>query len=316
MLQIKKTQQRNLDIICEEHYSELRKNILAKLSKLNKRQSDFIIPNLKRILTGKPADLYKVHGEFIHFCKEPGRNSLKKPNRKLNLIFDYRGFTRKSAGCYCGYDLAKKIDIKTCPYCNRNYTVTVGEGKSRVVRPDFDHFFPKSQYPLLALSFYNLIPSCSICNRTIKNQATIVYGKYVHPYEEGYDEALKINYLPSNADSAVGLKANYKVLTLLNPTDPPKAIRCEESFKLFKLKEIYEESHSGEIADIIKKYYVSGGGYLETLHKSFPNLGSMDELFRIAFGGYYHNDDFEKRPLSKLTRDVVDQLSFTFPTLV
>jgi hypothetical protein len=44
-------------------------------------------------------------------------------------------------------------------------------------------------------------------------------------------------------------------------------------------------------------------------------LGEIDELYRISFGNYYHEDDFDKRPLSKLTKDVVEQLVFTFPGL-
>ena len=86
-------------------------------------------------------------------------------------------------------------------------------------------------------------------------------------------------------------------------------------FILFKLKEIYQESHGGEIADIVRKHVVSNGMYLEKMKNAFPGLGGIDELYRIAFGNFYHEDDFEKRPLSKLTRDVVDQLMFTLPVL-
>lgn len=78
------------------------------------------------------------------------------------------------------------------------------------------------------------------------------------------------------------------------------------------LKEIYEESHNGEIAEIIRKYHISGGKYLEQLQIAFPMLGSINELYRIAFGNFYYEDDFEQRPLSKMTKDIVDQLAFSF----
>jgi len=35
--------------------------------------------------------------------------------------------------------LAKKLDVRTCPYCNRQYTFTVEVG-TRDIRPEFDHF--------------------------------------------------------------------------------------------------------------------------------------------------------------------------------
>jgi hypothetical protein len=316
MIQINTTLLRNLDKICEEHYNELQASITAKLPGLAVRQRTFITANLKRILTSKPDELIKVNNEFRTFCTAPGSGKLKHIYKGLSSVFNYKWFTKKDATHYCGYDLATKLNVKTCPYCNRNYTVTVADGKSRIVRPDFDHFFPHKQYQLLALSFYNLIPSCLICNRTIKNQAKIVYGKYIHPYEEGFNDALKINYFPRDVDSSVGIKTNFEILTLPNSLQPQKAKKCQNSFNLFKLKEIYKESHNGEIADIIRKHYISSGKYLEELQKAFPAIGTIDELYRLAFGNYYFEDDFDKRPLSKLTKDVVEQLVFTYPGLL
>jgi len=313
MIQIRSTILRNLDKICDEHYNSLQAVVTAKLASLAVRQRNFISLNLKRILTSKPDELARVNEEYKLHCRTAPGRKMKNIYKGLNSAFDYRRFSKKEATYYCGYDLAQKLNMKTCPYCNRNYTVSIANGRARVVRPDFDHFFPKKQYPLLALSFYNLIPSCPVCNRTIKNQATIVYGRYIHPYEEGYSDALKINFFPNDVDSSIGIRTNYQILTISNPIQPIKATKCQESFKLFKLKEIYEESHNGEIADIIRKHYISSGKYLEELQKAFPAIGSIDELYRLAFGNYYFEDDFEKRPLSKLTKDVVDQLIFSYP---
>lgn len=315
MIQIKPTLLRNLDKIAEEHYQGVKSYVEANTSKLRTRQYTFITANLKDIITGKPKELASLYERYKTFCGKPGRERLKNIKQRLPLVFNYRWFTAKNAAHYNGYELAQKLSVNTCPYCNRNYTVTVAKGRDRTVRPDFDHFFPKSQYPLFALSFYNLIPSCATCNRTIKNQATIVYGKYIHPYEEGFDTALKINYFPKDTDSSLGIKTNMEIIASPNPLEPVKSVQCSNSFELFKLKEIYAESHGGEIADIIRKHVISNGKYLETMAKAFPKLGSINELYRIGFGNYYNQDDFEKRPLSKLTRDVVEQLVFSFPAL-
>jgi hypothetical protein len=291
----------------------LREIITPNLSntKLSIRQREFILENLKNILVSKPKELEAINKEYEAYCTASGKHKIKNTKRGLSSVFNYKWFTRTNSRYYCGYDLAKKLNVKTCPYCNRNYTVTIAEGRKKIARPDFDHFFPHKQYPLLALSFYNLIPSCSICNRTLKNQAKIVYGKYIHPYEEGYGNALKFNYFANDVDSSVGIKTNYEIETINDPFEPLKAKKCLESFNLFKLKEIYKESHNGEIADIVRKHYISNGKYLEILNIAFPSLGGIDELYRIAFGNYYFEDEFEKRPLSKLTKDVVEQLAFT-----
>ncbi len=315
MIQINSTSERNLIKICEDHFDGIQPKILAGIKMLGKRQKDFITNNLHDIVVSKPEDLFRLNKEFIVYCKnKAGRYPIKNPNKGLKKVFNYAWFTQTNAKHYCAYDLAKNLNYKTCPYCNRNYTVTVVEKGKRIVRPDFDHFFPKDKYPLLTLSFYNLIPSCPLCNRSVKGAATIVYGKYLHPYEEGYGTALKINYFPLDTDSAHGIKSNFKILTMLNPMESTKAIRCENNFKLFKLKEIYEESHCGEIADIVRKHIVSNGKYLEVLHKAFPKLGTFHELYKIAFGNYYDELHFEKRPLSKLTKDIVEQLVFSIPT--
>lgn len=57
---------------------------------------------------------------------------------------------------YGSYKFVETLDLKTCPYCNRNYTFIVDE-ESGKLRPELDHFYPKSIYPFLAMSFYNLI---------------------------------------------------------------------------------------------------------------------------------------------------------------
>ncbi|HWK07390.1 MAG TPA: hypothetical protein VNS58_27345 [Puia sp.] len=315
MIQIKPSFTRDIDALCLEHYNLLQAELTTNLPKLKTRQKAYIAGHLKEILTSKPGDLFKINKEFKEYCKK-GAYKIKNPTVGLQKVFNYNWFSNKKATYYCAYDLAKKLNVNVCPYCNRNYTVTVSEGGKRTVRPDFDHFFPKKEYPLLALSFYNLVPSCLICNRSIKNQADVVSGKFVHPYVEGFGSTLKFNHIPQNTDSAVGIKTDHTIFPITNPLEPEKGKRCLNSFELFKLKEIYEKSHTGEISELIRKHHISGGKYLENLHKSFPGLGSVEELYRIAFGNYYHEEDHEKRPLSKLTRDTVEQLLFTYPTSV
>lgn len=305
---------RGLDGIAREHYNELSPLILGRLGGLRVRQKSFIIANLKRILIGKPNDLALLKQEYINHCTGPGASRLRLHtiNRGLVSVFNYKHFTVTKATYYCGYDLAKKLKVNTCPYCNRNYTVTIAR-KKRTTRPDFDHFLPKKNNPLLALSFYNLIPSCLVCNRSVKNQNPVAYGEFIHPYEEGFDTAAKFNVLPLNADSAVGLGNSFSVDLEYNMLEPVKSDRCKKSFDLFQLKEIYAESHGGEIADIIRRHHISSGRYLEELHSAFPRLGTIEELYSVAFGNVYHEDDFITRPLSKLTRDVVEQLTFLNP---
>lgn len=49
--------------------------------------------------------------------------------------------------------------IEVCPYCGNDKVI-----ESRRSKNEIDHFLPKRKYPILALSYYNLIPSCHFCN--------------------------------------------------------------------------------------------------------------------------------------------------------
>jgi hypothetical protein len=313
MVQIKSTGDRDLDKLSQEHYDSVKLSITRKINGLKGKQwlKDFLNKNLATIIKGRPKELISINRKYkLARTKNSRRPALI--DNAIKEVFDYNwlaGNKKRS------YDFAQRLQVNTCPYCNRNYTVTVLEQGNGIVRPDFDHFFAKSKFPLLALSFYNLIPSCPICNRSIKGSQETVYNKYIHPYEESYDAALKINYVGKDADSMIGVKRNLEITVLLAGTDKRKAKRCNNSFKLFKLKEIYQFSHLDEIADIIRKYHVSGGTYLEVLHKQFKQLGTLPELYKIGFANYYNEEDFGKRPLAKLTKDIVEQLSFVIPKI-
>ena len=147
-----------------EHYLGLKDNILNK--RLNKHCNEnelksFIEEQLEIILCGGINDLLMLHKKIKEIPSYDGFKPI------LKNIFNYDWF-RGRKRLYNGYSLANNLQIDCCPYCNRNYTsshsVSVKEGKMKYVFPEFDHFLPQKEYPLLALSFYNLIPSCNICN--------------------------------------------------------------------------------------------------------------------------------------------------------
>lgn len=66
------------------------------------------------------------------------------------------------------------LRLNVCPYCGRNFI----NQKSGVA---LDHYFPISQYPLLAVSLYNLIPCCHSCNLS-KHDIDDVESKLPSPY--------------------------------------------------------------------------------------------------------------------------------------
>jgi len=215
---------------------------------------------------------------------------------ELKPIFKYTGgFARKNAK-YSAYDLANSLNIQTCVYCNRIYTKTV-INPHKITRPEFDHWFPKSTYPLLALSFYNLIPSCHVCNSSVKSTALMNTDDYLHPY------------IPENID----LKFSYWIKSL-NRYDfkikRDSGTKEDNTVKAFKIEEIYA-THRDEINDLVKLRRLYSVDYLlklKGLLSSVDSNVSMEEVYRLAFGTHYQEKNYTKRPLSKMKRDILEEL--------
>lgn len=80
--------------------------------------------------------------------------------------------------------IIEAMGIRTCAYCNMQYALTIDHSKGLY---ELDHRFPKSKYPYLCITFYNLQPSCPTCNHG-KNNATADFGLYttdsneLHPF--------------------------------------------------------------------------------------------------------------------------------------
>ena len=181
----------------EHHIKCLTPKILKSVSDSNNSgiKSFLTEDKIKCILGGLPEELLQLNQLFFQnvienfkiedweaynritktrdFSQEENRlkNIFDNVYNEIEKIFSYKKFTTKKKKEYDAYDLAKNLDIPTCPYCNRTYTKTViTKNREKIIRPEFDHWFPKNQYPLLALSFYNLIPSCHICNSNVKGE--------------------------------------------------------------------------------------------------------------------------------------------------
>jgi len=277
---------------------------------------------IEKILINEPQKIYQIH---LLFIREVIKSSLiefllylkikKKRNRSvieqslvtrydtiyefLKIIFDYDTFSKKSNNKYCAYDLAEKLDIPICPYCNRMYTKTVVK-PTKITRPAFDHWYSKSAFPLLALSFYNLIPSCNVCNSSVKGSDLFNLKTHFHPYStvQKDEKILDFKYSYEHRDYS-----SFK-FKIINKNDFSK-----NSTEAFKLKEIYE-THEDEIADLRRLRDVYSEKYLEMLKKNIlkGTSTSDEEIYRLAFGTHVDETKFDRRPLSKMKKDILEEL--------
>jgi len=276
---------------------------------------------IRRVLSDLPLSLEKHHLEYLNdvhalsvhdwqnYLFAKGLSTRKRSIAQTTLIndietrvdelapiFKYTGNFATKSTPYSAYNLAANLNINTCVYCNRIYTKTV-INPHKITRPEFDHWYPKSTYPLLALSFYNLIPSCHICNSSVKSNTLMNTTDFLHPYiPEDID--LKFSYW---------IEGINKYMFNIKRPFPSKEHNTVEAFKI---EQIYE-THRDEINDLVRLRRLYSLDYLlklKSLLKSVDSNISMEEIYRLAFGTHYKNENFSKRPLSKMKRDILEEL--------
>lgn len=218
----------------------------------------------------------------------------------LKSIFQYENFSNRKVV----REILVKMDVTVCPYCNRSYIVTL---KGSKVRPQLDHYYPKSKYPYLALSLYNLIPSCSICNLAKSNTDT-KNKAILYPYEEEFGERIVF------ATDIKGMKEDQFVkymrgesnkwqVCIKNP-DLVLEKQVENQDEILHLTDLYNE-HKDYIVDIVKSFHINTDKRVEDLLTQFPDIFSTkEEVYNLMFMNDIRKESWGKRPLAKLTHDI------------
>lgn len=270
------------------NYSKTKNN---KKHQLSKSVIDFIRNNKIDLIGAEPNILLEKHKKFENL------NLDSEQQESTKVIFKYvyeKYFQNKH-----GKDFLNHLNIDTCTYCNRNYTLDFKNLNNS--RAQLDHWFPKESFPILALSFYNLIPSCSSCNH-IKGAAKEIkwleaLDNLVHPYCDRLDFTFSYEFDGFNKPKTWIKK--YK-----------QNLKTEKTIKSNKLREIYETQSGKELQDLYDLRMKYSKNYLDILcNKTFQGLSlSQEEAYRMIFGIEIEEENFHKRPFSKFKKDIIQEL--------
>jgi len=230
----------------------------------------------------------------------------------LNKIFDYTWFSNQQPESTWGaYQLTKGLGMRVCAYCNRQYTFTLSKGKKKVTRPELDHFLPQFENPLLRLSFFNLIPSCTICNGDCKGDVSFNYTDYLSPYEDNLNhKLLSYDYLPTSYSGAVGDSEDIRIFVKSPGVKLSQNMlaKVNGNIRIFHYNLIINE-HRDVVQEIIKKRVLSNDTYLKMITDMFPAARlTIDEAYRMAYGNFFKEKEFNKRSLAKLTKDIAVEI--------
>ena len=307
MVQIKFNQtlfDKHIDEISKSLKKSIENKLKSKLWIYEQECLNYTKDNLEYILKSNDDKLreiiehfdrnYKGYAVGIPNQKEKNWKRLYKILRKDIFEKEYDNWSNRIG--YGAYYFVKELGLNTCPYCNRNYTFVVDE-KNGKLRPEIDHFYPKSIYPFLAMSFYNLIPSCPICNHTKKDKDSYKLG-LKNPYDYK-NEKFKLTYSPSSVEFSQIESQKYD----FNSFDI-KFETINKNIEVFKLEELYKQ-HKDIVLELLMKKAYYPKSYIEEL----KNFGfSEDEVYRYLLCNYKKEEDLHKRPLSKLIKDISEEL--------
>lgn len=212
--------------------------------------------------------------------------------------------------------LYKSLGVNSCIYCNSQLNVVLdleiyknrpkkGQVKSRKALFELDHFFPKSKYPFLSISFFNLLPCCANCNKSKGKEDVLFY-----PFTEN-DNDLEIFRFELDTLSVIkywrnrdvnDIKINFK--TLLSDDTILK-----NHNKYFKIEQLYATQK--DIAEeLLHKKIAYGRAYKLYLEKDFKEKLFADQTMvnRLLIGNYDKPEDVHKRPMAKYSQDIARQL--------
>ena len=230
-------------------------------------------------------------------------------------IFNYDNFaSRKGQGKKGGgIPLIKEIlkHTRYCPYCNADMVYTIKcDDRDKPYKSAFDHFYPKSRYPFLGLSLYNLIPACDRCNSKFKRDMYMEVLGTFNPYLNDVDsetcfvligltneirqgnesaDALRIQLLPRQA-STNGVDAslnNYQAL--------------------FRIDDVYSQLYQDAAVETLQKGELINESYRDEIKAHFLSAGISADPVKIILGTPLKRKEINKHHIAKLKLDILEQ---------
>jgi len=274
---------------------------------------DWMRDHLADILQARPTALVSLNKRFkSSFATE--KDSLAAGLARW--VFDYDEWVndKGESVSWTPGELVRRLNIRTCPYCNRQYVFAEEDESGKIHRPDIDHFFSQTDYPLLRMSFFNLVPACDPCNGSDGKGATeFSLEEYLHPFEDGFGDEC-VFHISSNIESADPLAWIESPESLPLDLDNRVAENAEKHIKIENHKEVFNlvalySGHRDEVADIVRDYTFYTDLRVSTMNADVPGLDlSMETAERILWGSSLSLQTLDERILSKLRRDIVNQL--------
>ncbi|WDF49129.1 hypothetical protein PQ460_14020 [Paenibacillus sp. KACC 21273] len=317
---------KELDKLAEIHYKAIKDQLYKDFKQIKgtkkistdeieikfneKLKKNGINNTLREIITSKFDQLTKIAKRNIKYKKD---TTFQKMYNKFSNGKDAHIGLRKPRGeprlTYNANTMVESLGFKVCPLCNRNYINNTKRiyktGKNGVEYTikrtcQLDHYYSQSEYPLLAMSFYNLIPVCSSCNHAKSDKSLSI-----SPYS-----IAKVDHLITfdfNIDDVKAISDKNHVKVSIKVDSSNKKV-IKDHLDIIGIEELYK-NHNDIVFEILQKYRHYNHIKRKELIVSFPGLYENEqEIKNVLFGEYKDIDNFHRKSLSKLTRDIIKRI--------
>ncbi|WP_419673860.1 hypothetical protein ACN2C0_05055 [Aliarcobacter butzleri] len=290
-------------IDCSKYYKYLKAyinqdNTKYSLENINYHLLTIFDKNLEEIISSNPDEIR----ELIKIAPKDFTKEI------IQLKDLYETFRNKWA-----VEFIEDLDIKVCPFCNREYIFKFEDkikGKPRIIA-SLDHYYDKDTYPFLSVSIFNLIPCCHICNSKFKHTKNFYDNKHLHPYEDSFNEKAKFSQFFNDVNEEnkkFGLLSKERISLTLKPLND-KDVITQNTINTFRLETLYAE-HKDIVLELIQKVQIYNESYIDELYQKYEGtlFKNREDVLRHITGGFIEDKDINKRPLSKLIKDISEEL--------
>jgi hypothetical protein len=273
-------------------------NNINKIKNLLVLMPDEFDSYCKKYDTNYPLAL--MDKDLVYKVQIGGKNPGPKKKKFWELIVDTMHYEKDVRPLMIPF--IEAMGIKSCVYCNVQYALTVDHTKGMF---ELDHRYPKSKYPFLCTTFYNLQPSCPTCNHG-KRTATADFGLYTTAASQLKPFHLLTNPQVYFRKRRLDQKLISVHLISSDVNDPQMVSLAQKHQNDFNIDATYQE-----LADVAEETMWRCKSYDDTYKdlflKKFPELYDKDSLHRFIFGTYAEGN-VHKRPLTKLIRDIEEDM--------
>lgn len=268
---------------------------------------DLLIADYPKVLTLEPIEWKQYIDKYNEVLKrEPNMLTTEVAYRKTKKkVFKGKLYERiiiclqyAEARVILG-GIHQQMGLKTCVYCNAIPTMS----NNGEVFYQMDHYLPQSLYPFLGTCFYNLQPSCGVCNDHKKTQ-DCDFGLYVN--SEQHKDLSPFRFVPKIESLDGPYPKCEEILFRGKGANVTKESKAHE--EMFHINNLYA-GYKDEVSALYTDAYKMNPTMIE-VNAACWGIPATKKDVLVYMSGHLslEEKDIHKKTLTKLKQDTIKQL--------